>query len=88
MTEKRLAVDLLQTFRKARNQPLTTRAVMDASGWSAGPLYSALLALEACGMLESKWEDRFATLPRHRVYEMTEAGRTFAAAALTPKEAE
>ena len=88
MTEKRLAVDLLQTFRKARNQPLSTRAVMDASGWSAGPLCSALLTLEACGLLESKWEDRFTNLPRRRIYEMTEAGRNTAAALAAPRAEE
>lgn len=80
MFKKRLAVDLLKTFWQARNQPLHGYAIMDASGWSAGTMYPALMALEEAGLLTSKWEDRFAASPRRRVYEMTEAGADMATA--------
>lgn len=78
MFKKRLAVDLLKTFREARNQPLHGASIMEASGWSSGTMYPALMALEKADLLTSKWEDRFATFPRRRVYEMTEAGKAMA----------
>ena len=75
---KRLAVDLLKVFYRARNQPLDASELMRLSNWRVGTMYTSLVALEDSGLLSSKWEDRFATFPRRRIYEMTEAGRTMA----------
>jgi len=61
--------------------------IMDATGFTSGTVYPALGKLESLGYVTSKWEDprraRRDKRPPRRYFDLTDAGATALAAALT-----
>ena len=61
--------------------------IMDTTGLTSGTVYPALDKLESLGYLTSKWEDakvaRRDKRPPRRYFDLTAAGATALAAALT-----
>jgi len=61
--------------------------IMDATGFTSGTVYPALDKLESLGYVTSKWEDprraRRDKRPPRRYFDLTNAGATALAAALT-----
>ena len=61
--------------------------IMDATGFTSGTVYPALDKLESLGYLTSKWEDprraRRDKRPPRRYFDLTDAGATALAVALT-----
>ena len=61
--------------------------IMDATGLTSGTVYPALDKLESLGYVTSKWEDpkyaRRDKRPPRRYFDLTDAGATALAAALT-----
>ena len=88
MAHPRMTTTTTQVLQALADDPDRTRyglEVMALTGLHSGTVFPILARLEACGWLESGWEDvdpRAAKRPRRRYYCLTDAGREAGATAL------
>lgn len=88
-THPRMTTTTTQVLQRLLEEPETQRyglEVIALTGLPSGTVFPILARLEACGWLQSGWEDvdpRAVGRPRRRYYRLTDSGLEAAGAAVS-----